>query len=126
MERCSNSRNSLGKVGEALAQRFLQGKGYEILEKNFRCRFGEIDLIAKEGGEIVFIEVKSRSGTEFGFPEEQISWRKQKRLGRLAQFYLKRCLKEEPARIDMVAILLGEKGKVLQMEVIQNAVSFSG
>ncbi|MBI4437277.1 MAG: YraN family protein [Candidatus Omnitrophica bacterium] len=126
MEKEFNSRRSLGKAGEILAQRFLQGKGYKILEKNFRCRFGEIDLVAKEGGEIVFIEVKSRNGTAFGFPEEQIPWKKRRRLIRLAQFYLKRRRKEEPTRIDVVTLLLHEGGGVQQVELIQNAISLGG
>ena len=119
-------RNLLGKRGELLAEKFLERKGYEVIEKNFRCRLGEIDLIAEEGGEIIFVEVKCRSGTAFGFPEEQVSWRKQRKLWRLAELYLKGRRKDQPARIDIVAILLNDKGDVLSMEVIPNAITLSG
>ena len=107
-----------GRPGELLAEKFLRKKGYEILERNFRCSLGEIDLIAKEGGEIVFLEVKSRKGTAFGFPEEQITWKKRRKLWRLAEFYLKRCRQDSPARIDIVSVLLDEKGDTLSIEVI--------
>jgi len=125
MERLK-TRREFGKLGESLAEKFLKGKGYEILEKNFRCRLGEIDLIAKESGEIVFVEVKSRHGTSFGFPEEQISRKKQRKLGRLAEFYLKRRRPDEGARIDVVAILLSETGELLSLELIPNAIGLSG
>ena len=116
-------RGIFGKMGESLAERFLKKKGYEILERNFRCPLGEIDLIAKEAGELVFIEVKTRQTTSFGFPEEQITWRKQKKLEQLAQFYLKRYRKEEPCRIDVVSILFNQTGKCVVIEVIPDAVS---
>ena len=119
-------RSLLGKRGELLAEKFLERKGYEVIEKNFRCRLGEIDLIAEEGEEIVFVEVKCRSGTAFGFPEEQVSWRKQRKLWRLAELYLKGRRKDQPARIDIVAILLNDKGDVLSMEVIPSAITLAG
>ena len=119
-------RSLLGKRGELLADKFLERKGYEVIEKNFRCRLGEIDLVAREGGEIVFVEVKCRSGTAFGFPEDQISWKKQKKLWRLAEFYLKSRRRDQPARIDIVAILLNVKGDLLSMEVIPGAITLSG
>lgn len=122
----SLGRGAFGKLGESIAERFLEKKGYEILEKNFRCRLGEIDLIAKEGGEIVFVEVKSRHGSSFGFPEEQISRKKQRKLGRLAEFYLKRRRQDEPARIDVVAILQSETGELLSLQLIPNAIGLSG
>lgn len=115
--------HSLGKWGEAFAARFLMQKGYEILEKNFKCPLGEIDLIAQESGEIVFIEVKTRRSASFGFPEEQLSWKKRRKLGRLAQFYFKKHAFERPGRIDVVAILSDGRGRALSIEVIQNAFS---
>ena len=97
-----------------------------MIEKNFRCRLGEIDLIAEERGEIVIVEVKCRRDTAFGFPEEQISWKKQRKLWRLAEFYLKSRRRDQPARIDIVAILLNDKGDLLSMEVIPNAITLAG
>lgn len=115
-----------GSLGESIAASFLRKRGYEILDRNFRCPLGEIDLIAKEAGEIVFVEVKSRSGTSFGFPEEQIPWKKRRKLLRLAEFYLKRRRREEAARIDIVTVLFGEKGSILEIGVVQNAIGGSG
>ncbi len=117
-------RTVLGRRGERIAEIFLEERGYEILERNFRCRLGEIDLVARESGEFVFVEVKTRRSTAFGFPEEQISREKRRRLTRLALFYLKRRHREEAARMDVVSILLYQE-KVLRIELIQNAVTSS-
>ncbi len=120
----SDQGKSLGKFGEILAERFLKDRGYAIRERNFRCPLGEIDLVAEEGGELVFVEVKSRRGGGFGFPEEQISWKKQRKLERLAAYYLKRYRHDVPVRIDVVAILLGPEKEILSI-TLYPAVSFS-
>ena len=119
-------RRILGKSGELFAEKFLERRGYEILERNFRCKLGEIDLVARERGEVVFVEVKSRKETAFGFPEEQLSWKKQKKLWRLAEYYLKRYPKDQPARIDVVAILFDGREELLSIRLIENAIAFSG
>ena len=79
----------LGKVGEKAACEFLQAKGYQIIEQNFRCRIGEIDLIAKDKNILVFVEVKTRFSTHCGQPFESVTYHKQQRLIKLAQVYLK-------------------------------------
>ncbi|MFH1858168.1 MAG: YraN family protein [Candidatus Omnitrophota bacterium] len=122
MTKWTPDRGRLGKLGESLAVKLLKRQGYQILEKNYRCRFGEVDLIAKEGEEIVFVEVKSRRGTSFGFPREQISRTKRKHLQRLAQYYMKKQAREMAIRIDVVAILFDSKGNPLKVETIPNAI----
>ena len=114
----------LGLLGESWAKAYLAGKGYRILEAGFRCALGEIDLVAEEKGELVFVEVKTRKDTSFGYPEEQLPFSKRKRLGRLAQVYLKqRERKERPARFDVVSILMTKEGRVIGVDLIQNAFS---
>lgn len=85
----TRSRIKLGKYGEDLACRYLQGQGYEILTRNFRChRFGEIDIIAEKKSVISFIEVKTRSSTRFGRPIEAVTVMKQRKIHRCAEYYL--------------------------------------
>lgn len=99
----------LGKKGELLAKGYLEKKGYIILEENFRTRFGEIDLIATQDGEIVFIEVKTRTGMDHGLPCESVNGKKQKKIRGVASYYLmvsgntwRKC------RIDVIEILIVE------------------
>ena len=112
---------SLGKDGEEAAISFLKEKGYQILEKNYRCRFGEIDIIAKDKEEIVFVEVKTRSSLIFGLPQEAVSYSKQLRLTRLALAYFSHHkLKDVPCRFDVVSILMEDK-KLEKIQLITNA-----
>ncbi len=99
------NRREKGKLSEQAALEFLQRHGVQILCRNFRCPIGEIDLIGRDGKTIVFIEVKSRFGTGYGLPQELVSDFKQKRLTRLAEWYLKsHRLENQPARFDVVAV----------------------
>jgi putative endonuclease len=100
-----DSGHEKGRAGEDLAARFLQERGLRVIERNFRCPIGEIDIVCHEGDIVVFVEVKSRSGASFGMPQEAVSWSKQKRLTRLALWYLKEHrLERRRARFDVVAI----------------------
>jgi len=95
----------LGSRGEALAWNFLRKKGYAILEKNYRTRLGEMDLIARKEGTLIFIEIKTRRDHQFGAPEEAVDWRKRKKLTRVAQAYLQtRGLENQPSRFDVLSI----------------------
>lgn len=97
----------LGRYCEKMAVGFLKKKGYKILERNYRSRFGEIDAIAKEGGSIVFIEIKSRSSSLFGPPYLRVTKKKKDNLIKSALFYLKRYgLLDAECRIDIVSISL--------------------
>ena len=101
-----NNRLSLGKKGEAQARKHLKKQGYRILEQNYRCRFGEIDLIAEHDGCLVFVEVKTRSGLAFGQPSEAVTRHKQQQISKVALEYMaKSGLRDQPARFDVVAVL---------------------
>jgi len=99
------NRKQKGKLGEDAAVVFLKQQGLQVLTQNFRCPLGEIDLVARDGETLVFVEVKSRFGNRFGLPQELVSRPKQRRLTRLAHWYLK-ChrMENRPARFDVVAI----------------------
>ena len=84
------NRQESGREGEERAVGFLQKKGYEILQRNVRYKRGEIDIIARDGDTVVFVEVKSRSSSGFGVPEEAVDRRKQRQLCRLALLYLQK------------------------------------
>ena|SRR3989338_7860998 len=112
---------TLGIIGEELAYHFLSRKGYKILLKNYECALGEIDLIAKERGMLVFIEVKTRRSEAFGSPLDSITHQKRHQIVKTAQYYLKRYgIKDVACRFDAVSVLiLQDKEPVI--EVIQNA-----
>src|SRR3990172_5985671 len=98
-------RRQLGDAGEDLAAAALKKLGYKILERNYTCSLGEIDLIARQGQTLVFIEVKTRRSERFGAPQDAVSPPKHARLRRLAAYYLKqKRLAEVPVRFDVVAI----------------------
>lgn len=115
------SSQTLGLIGEELACQFLSTKGYKILLKNYECGLGEIDLIAKEKGAVIFIEVKTRSSDAMGPPAEAVTFHKRRQIIKSSQYYLKRYgIKNVPCRFDVVSVLLcpGEKPF---LEIIQNA-----
>jgi len=113
-------RKDLGAAGEDLATAALKKQGYKILERNYACPLGEIDLIARQGQSIVFVEVKTRSNLNFGGPREAVPGAKQARLKRLAEYYLKQKRLEGVAvRFDVVGITLAAAGP--QVEIIQDA-----
>lgn len=96
---------SLGRRGENAASDFLMRRGYEILEKNYSERAGEIDLIAKKGERIIFAEVKTRRSSRFGTPEEAANFKKQRKIIRLAARYLSiKGLTENPVSFDVLAV----------------------
>jgi putative endonuclease len=97
----------LGKYGEDAAARFLQDRGYTILERNWRCEIGEIDLIAKHKNQLVFIEVKTRSGNGFGHPFESVTKTKVSRMRRLAAAWVAiNNLQSSSLRLDAISVLV--------------------
>ena len=100
------NKRKTGQEQEAKAACFLKTQGYQILEQNYRCTRGEIDLVAREGQYLVFVEVKYRSTNESGLPEEAVDLRKQRQISRVAAWYLteKRLDIYTPCRFDVVAI----------------------
>lgn len=100
------AKDTLGKTGEALAARYLLDAGYRILAQNWRCPQGEIDLVAEHDGEVVFVEVKTRSGTGFGHPFEAITATKLARLRRLALAWCDEAGGRIPQiRVDAIAVI---------------------
>ncbi len=100
-----DARQSLGKLGEELACAELQRRGYAILARRYRSRFGEIDIIARDGDTVVFVEVKARAGEEFGGAAAAVTRWKQRRITQMAvDFLARQRLSESPCRFDVVAI----------------------
>jgi putative endonuclease len=100
-------RQQVGKAGEAAAKSYLEQQGYQITEINYRCSFGEIDIIARDKDTLVFVEVRTKTSLSFGCPEESITAEKARRLKRLASSYLQSHRHfEMPSRIDLVAVIL--------------------
>lgn len=109
----------LGKEGEDRAAQILMKRGYKILERNYRTRSGEIDLIALHEGTVVFVEVKTRTSDAYGAPELAVNPRKQQRMVKAALGYIKyKKLHQVPCRFDVVAISAAAGHEV---ELIQNA-----
>jgi putative endonuclease len=114
-----------GKEGEKIAAAFLKKNGYRISDINFRCPLGEVDIVARENREIVFIEVKTRKSNRLGYPEQAVGIRKQKKMSQLALWYLqKRKIADVAARFDVVAITLYPEGN--DIKLIKNAFDFIG
>ncbi len=114
-------RKELGNRGEEVAANFLKKQGYQIIERNYQARMGEVDIVAREGKSIVFIEVKTRRSTDFGLPEEALSYDKRRRLTKLALGYLAyHKIKNKNCRFDVVSILVNED-RVKDVRLIKNA-----
>ena len=109
-----------GAAGEDYAVRYLQTLGYRIVQRNYRTRIGEIDIIAREGDVLVFVEVKTRTGRNFGLPQSAVDARKQLKITRVAMTYLSK-KRETTAfcRFDIVAVQ--KEGKDFKIELIRNA-----
>ena len=116
----TDARISLGKMGEDLAVAELERRGYEILDRRYRRRGGEIDIIARDGGTMVFVEVKTREGLEFGDGSESVrSWKQRRMTGVALDYASRHNLLDTPCRFDVVSIQFGANGAVI--EVYQNA-----
>jgi len=116
------ARRKLGQRGEELAVTYLEKRGYVVREHNWRCSAGEIDVVAEDGGCLVFVEVRTRRGREYGTPEESVTPAKQAKLVELAQTYLQEHSWDGDWRIDVVAVEMTSGGKLLRVELIKNAV----
>lgn len=123
----ATARQGLGRTGERLAAEALMSKGYRILERNFRCRHGEIDLVAEDEYDLIFVEVKARRGISFGLPEDALTWRKQRKLMEVASFYLEQhdCA-DRSWRIDVVAVQFSASGKLEEIRIYKHAVTDIG
>ena len=116
----ADARKQFGKRGEELAVALLRKKGYKVIERNFRTRIGEIDIIAKHKGRIVFIEVKTRRNGRYGNPKLAVTAQKQRKISMVALAYLKKYHSmQTPARFDVVTVLAADTGDTV--EIIPNA-----
>jgi putative endonuclease len=121
----TDRRQSIGRRAEAIAQVRLREMGYRVLEANYRCPYGEIDLVTRDSGEYVFVEVRSKSAKSAGQPEESITPRKRGHLIATAQEYLQAHDADGADwRIDLVAIEFGANGTVARFDVLRNSVEF--
>lgn len=114
----------LGDVGERLAAHHLEARGYRIRERNFRCREGEIDIIAEKDGCLAFVEVKTRRGSSMGEAVESVTPDKGARILRVAEAYAQAHTDLPPdRRIDVVAVELSPAGRLLRLEHLENVFS---
>lgn len=120
-----SDRRALGQLGESLAARELERRGYRIHERNWRCAVGEIDIVAEKDDALIFVEVRTRRGSTHGTPEESVTAAKQAKLIEVAQTYLQEhadAVDERDWQIDVVAVQMSSRGKLLRIDVIENAV----
>lgn len=121
-----NNNQSLGKWGEKIAADYLMHKGYEILIRNWRSPYGELDIIAQKDGVVAIVEVKTRRGTSLGWPEESVTLRKQEHLINASQFFFDENEKYAalPWQIDVIAILVeSEENGSFKIRHYENAVN---
>ncbi|APH14262.1 nuclease-related domain protein [Clostridium sporogenes] len=113
----------IGSFGEAIAADYIKNCGYIILEKNFRCKLGEIDIIAKDKNFIVFIEVKTRYGSIYGSPSEAITFKKQNKIYKTAQLYIiKKAIHNKfYFRLDVIEVILNTLNSNYSVNLIKNA-----
>ena len=115
-------RHETGKIGEDIATRYLEQIGYEIIQRNFECKQGEIDIVAKDKDEIVFVEVKTRASVLYGQPKDAVDRTKKKHIYRSAEFYIYiRHLENCPVRIDVIEVYK-KQGK-FKVNHIKNAIT---
>lgn len=117
----------LGTYGEKIAVKFLENEGYIILTTNYRCRFGEIDIIAADGDTVAFIEVKTRSSNEYGEPSEAVNYTKQMKIVKTSLHYItNKNLTEYMSRFDIVEISVDVDNKANKIALIKDAFDYSG
>lgn len=116
----------IGKRGEDAAVDFLKRKGYRIIERNYKNKLGEIDIIAKDNNTLCFIEVKTRTSLDFGYPQEAITAAKQKKINKVALSYLKQYnLLSISARFDIISVISNNQNK-FDIEIIKDAFPLEG
>ncbi len=115
------NKKEIGAIGEEIVVSLLEEKGVTVLERNFRCRFGEIDVIARDGDKLVFIEVKTRKSRKYGVPEEAVDYRKQRKLRSLAAYYLaKHAVRASGCRFDVYSVCLNKDDTLESVRVLEN------
>lgn len=114
----SAARQALGELGERIAERWLKGRGWRVVQRRFRSGHRDIDLVVEREGLVAFVEVKARRGVQFGDPVGAVNWRKQKELGRSARVWVARHGRlEEAYRFDVIGVLVdGVRVRVRHVE----------
>jgi len=121
-----SEKGELGRRGEKAAVRFLKRQGYRILQRNFVSSVGEIDVVARERDVLVFVEVKTRTGSDFGGPLAAVGPAKRRKLAQVARSYLARHhISETPSRFDVVGIIFAEGKKTPEIELVKDAFSLN-
>ena len=117
------NRKQIGQLGETLAAEYLQNKHWHIKERNWRCRSGELDIIAEDGDTLVFVEVRTRRNTGmFGSPQESVNWRKQQQVRQTAVAYLYRIgMPNRTIRFDLVSVLLSTSEDFISLDHLEHA-----
>ncbi|HVV76177.1 MAG TPA: YraN family protein [Mycobacteriales bacterium] len=105
------AKDQLGRAGEDLAARHLVGAGFHIVTRNWRCDAGEIDIVARDGTDVVIVEVKTRSSTDYGLPAEAVSWQKAAKLRELAVRWLREHPTPQSVRFDVISIVMPRNGR---------------
>lgn len=118
----SRSNLQTGKVGEEIAREYLKKKGYGIIEQNYKTKYAEIDLVAKKGNELIFVEVRTKKGDNFGTPEETIDKRKMRKLWGNARAYVARKRWQGPYRVDAVCIILRYDNTMERLNHYENII----
>ena len=111
-----------GKIGEEVAKKYLEKKGYKIIEQNYKTKYAEIDLVARKGSEMVFVEVRTKKGENFGTPEETINKRKLRKLWGNAKAYTAWKKWRGPYRVDAVCVVLKSNGEVDILNHYENII----
>lgn len=116
------ARLAAGKKGEEEAGKELERRGYRIVARNYRCRLGEIDIVAEKKDKLVFVEVKTKTSASFGLPQEMVTYRKQEKIKRVAQMYLAATRQfHRDIGFCVVAVHLDREGNPIKTEVIEDA-----
>lgn len=122
-----HSNRSLGIYGEKAATSYLENQGYNIIERNYRCKLGEIDIIAVDGDVIAFIEVKTRRSEKFCRPGDSVNFAKQKKIIKTALCFIsQKKLTDWMSRFDVVEVIVDNKEKIEKVTLIKNAFEYSG
>lgn len=121
----TSDRIQTGRAGEEAAREYLKKIGYRIIETNYRCPLGEIDIVARDNQTIIIIEVRAKTNTRYGLPEESLTNNKARRLKRLALYYLQSVFGTEvPCRIDFISVMLSEEDlRVIKLRHIRGILS---
>jgi len=120
----TDERGGAGRLGERLAAQYLESHGYRVVERNYRCRMGEIDLVVEGPDSLVFVEVRTKRQPCLYRPEETISSAKARRVVALAEHYLAGSGQEErPWRVDVVAVELNQQGTAVRINHFPDAIS---